>query len=177
MRRVTATLAVVGGIVTLAAAAGFWVGRGSAQRDLAQSQELLRLGAQIAAMQLTLTEVAQRPREAAAECGRVEPANLPLLQPAIEAAVRKAFEHHALQAQAELDAKSLPTDENLEAYAQGEQLLDDALKSKRWTDAQAQRLRTIHSRITSEQATGLLQRLAVAVNEGELAIHTDGPPF
>ncbi len=70
-----------------------------------------------------------------------------------------------------------PSDDELQAHAEGERLVDDALRQRRWGESQAQTLRDLASRMTGSQLSELVSRLASAVDEDELVVTTDGPPF
>lgn len=166
----------IGSVVIAATATGFWIGARTTRFE-ATSGPLLRLDSQVAALRATVAESLQRVGEVASRRSTTEPVNLAGMQPLIEQAVERVLEHQTKQARAEVDARLQPTNESLQAYAQGEHLVDEALKSTEWTEARAQSLRRIQAQLTSEQAASLAQRLAVAVNEGKLAIQTDGIPF
>jgi hypothetical protein len=71
----------------------------------------------------------------------------------------------------------LNSPENREAYHGALDLVQFALATKRWTEDDAQALRAALTHLTQEQAAEVFERLIPAINRGELAVDTDGPPF
>ena len=164
--------------VGLAWGSGFWVGRQGSQRDLATTQELRRQGTQLAALLERVSDLAQRLPESDSRCARVEGSGSTALQQAsLVEALHTALDRQAREAKAEQEKQSQPSNENVQAFAQGEQLLENAEKAQRWTEAEATSLRNLMGHMTGEQASSLMQRLAVAVNERKVVVQTPGPAF
>ena len=63
------------------------------------------------------------------------------------------------------------------AAVAAEDLLDDALAVGRWEAEDQAELRTVLGQLDADRETLLLQRLAAALNSGELEIGFDGPMF
>src|SRR5262245_3316288 len=63
------------------------------------------------------------------------------------------------------------------AAAAAEDLLDDALAVGRWEAEDQAELRNVLGQLDADRETVLLQRLAAALNSGELEIGFDGPMF
>jgi hypothetical protein len=74
-------------------------------------------------------------------------------------------------------ANLLNTPENIEAYAQARAVAQTALSVGRWTDEEVHILRQAFAHLTDEQRKETLQLLIPAMNRGELAVETSGPPF
>jgi hypothetical protein len=74
-------------------------------------------------------------------------------------------------------AKILNTPENIEAYAQAHELVRAALSSGYWTDENVQELRQSLAYLTDEQREEILRILIPAINRGEVAVETSGPPL
>jgi hypothetical protein len=70
-----------------------------------------------------------------------------------------------------------PSPESLAALEQGQRLLDDALRTRRWGDAQAEELRSLSAALTFHQQQQLTQKLIVSINRGDLVVETTGFPF
>jgi hypothetical protein len=73
--------------------------------------------------------------------------------------------------------KILNTPENIEAYTQAREVVQVALSAKRWTDENVLALRQAFPYLTDGQQKEMLQILIPAVNRGEIAVETSGPPF
>jgi hypothetical protein len=70
-----------------------------------------------------------------------------------------------------------PTPENMEAFDKGQRLVEEALVSRRWGDAQADELRRLLREMTPEQRSQMFGRLLPAINQGHLTVETRGPPL
>ncbi len=66
---------------------------------------------------------------------------------------------------------------NLAALERGQRLLEDALRSRRWGDAQVDELRRLFPEMTAAQQQMLAQKLSVSINRGELVVETTDLPF
>jgi hypothetical protein len=66
---------------------------------------------------------------------------------------------------------------NLAALERGQRVLEDALRTRRWGDAQADELRRLFPAMTAAQQLMLAQRLSASINRGELIIETTDLPF
>jgi hypothetical protein len=64
-----------------------------------------------------------------------------------------------------------------EGLQRGERLLAEALRRKRWGDAQAEELRRLLPELPMVQQQRLTQRLLIALNRGDLSVETTGLPF
>jgi hypothetical protein len=169
--------AVVLGALGVTAVGGFEAGKGATQRELALVRELQRQRVELDGIRESLGEHVQSPRQMSAACASPQAMGPATLQAALESALEKALVRRDEQARLEKEAQSQPSNENLEAFARGEQLLDEALKTKRWTDSSVALLRQVMNRVTGEQAHDLMQRLAVAINEDQVTVQTAGPPL
>jgi hypothetical protein len=76
-----------------------------------------------------------------------------------------------------LRAEILNAPENIEAYAQAREVVQVALSAGRWTDEDVHLLRQTFASLTDEQQQEMLQTLIPAMNRGEVAVETSGPPF
>jgi hypothetical protein len=66
---------------------------------------------------------------------------------------------------------------NLAALERGQRLLENALHTRRWGDAQVEELRGLLPELTAAQQLMLTQRLAASINRGELVVETTALPF
>ncbi|PTL81997.1 hypothetical protein [Vitiosangium sp. GDMCC 1.1324] len=66
---------------------------------------------------------------------------------------------------------------NLAALERGQRLLEDALHSRRWGDAQVEELRRLLPEMTAAQQQMLMQKLSASINRGELVVETTDMPF
>jgi hypothetical protein len=111
----------------------------------------------------------------AAVCGKGSvPSDAPA---ALEKAVTRAFDQREAAIAAAKAEQATPTAANLEAFDQGNRLLDDSLGSTRWTQEDVFRMKSILSMVTPQQRELLLQRQTVAFNQGKLKPDFVGPPF
>lgn len=78
---------------------------------------------------------------------------------------------------AKASSEQLVPPESLVVMERGQRLLDDALRARRWGDAQAEELRGLFPGLTAAQQQQLAQKLAVSINRGELVVETTGLPF
>lgn len=74
-------------------------------------------------------------------------------------------------------AGTLPRAAAPAAATAAEDLLDDALAVGRWEREDQAELRSVLGQLDADRETVLLQRLAAALNSGELEIGFDGPMF
>jgi len=70
-----------------------------------------------------------------------------------------------------------PTAAQVAAAGDAERILDAGLAAGRWTDADATRLRASLAPIDAGARVALMQRLAVAINSGQVTLETSGSPF
>ncbi|MGE6761771.1 hypothetical protein ACQKGO_27415 [Corallococcus interemptor] len=105
------------------------------------------------------------------------------LQASIDGAVARALQAHA-QEPAPVPGNAPPprahpvdAEQNARAWAQGNELVERALSSRRWGDAQIQELRTTLVMLTPDQRQTLQRKLIVAVNEGQVRMEGRGPLF
>jgi len=92
---------------------------------------------------------------------------------AANAAVRTADAGEAARPRAaQLQRAAAPA-----AARAAEDLLDDALAVGRWEPEDQAALRNVLGQLDAERESALLQRLAAALNSGELEIGFDGPMF
>jgi hypothetical protein len=66
---------------------------------------------------------------------------------------------------------------NQAVLERGQRLLDDALRARRWGDAQVEELRGLFPGLTFAQQRMLTQKLIVSINRGDLIVETTGLPF
>jgi hypothetical protein len=66
---------------------------------------------------------------------------------------------------------------NLAALERGQRLIEDALHTRRWGDAQADEFRRLLPEMTAAQQLMLAQRLSASINHGELVVETTGLLF
>ena len=71
----------------------------------------------------------------------------------------------------------LNSPENREAYRGAHDLVQYALAAGRWTDDDAQALQAALPYLTQDQTIEVFEMLLPAMNRGEIAVETDGPPF
>ncbi len=179
MRHAIAVLAIGIGLASLAAMGGFWVGKESdARQRQALTQELQRQRVTLDRIRDDLALLARPRTEASVRSESTGAGNLQALQATMNEAFERFFERQSQQlASAEQATNPPPSDESLEAHAKGESLVTAAFKAKRWTQSDAVALRQLTGQLTSEQAAQLLARLSVGINQGQLTVQTDGPPF
>lgn len=127
--------------------------------------------------------LAQRQAPAVALSGASS--SVPALPPDLDARIEQAVTR-ALQAQAPNAAPQqapvpqeppAPDTRNAEAWARGNEVVERALSARRWGDAQARELAASMPRLTQQQQLDLYRRLSMAINEGQLKVETQGPPF
>jgi hypothetical protein len=166
-------------LVLGAGAGGFWAGRDARRRDLALVEELRQQRAELISLRESVAELVQRVAVVRnAQCAAPADTRTATLPKAdIESALQRALDRRDEQARIQREAAAQPTNENLEAYARAEQLLGDAVKAKRWSAAQAASFRQLLPQLTGEQADALRRRISVAINEGQVSVQTEGPPF
>jgi hypothetical protein len=70
-----------------------------------------------------------------------------------------------------------PTPENMEAFDKGQRLVEEAISSRRWGDAQADELRRLLGAMTPEQRSRIFGRLLPAINQQQISVETRGPPL
>ena len=70
-----------------------------------------------------------------------------------------------------------PGAESLVAVDSSQRLLEQALSSRRWGEAEAQSFRKLLSQMTPKQREEAIQRLFLAINERQLSVEIVGPPF
>lgn len=89
----------------------------------------------------------------------------------------------ASRVRAALDAPRAPepdapaTPEALAARSDAEELLDRALSARAWTEQDAVALRPLLPHLAGSDLDALMLALSRALNEGQLALLTEGPPF
>jgi hypothetical protein len=69
------------------------------------------------------------------------------------------------------------TEESLAPYHRVRGVVDDALRAKRWTDADRAELRRSTPRLSPAQDEEVTSALVQAINSGELTVKTSGPPL
>jgi hypothetical protein len=72
---------------------------------------------------------------------------------------------------------SAPTPDNLEAATSARNLIDSAMRDKRWTADSAQTLGLLMARLTDEDRQDLRRKLSVAINNQEIALDPRVRPF
>ncbi|RKG80467.1 hypothetical protein [Corallococcus terminator] len=71
---------------------------------------------------------------------------------------------------------SLPR-ENPEALAKIQQLVDQSIAAKRWGDPERGEFILLRDQLTAQQHRDILLKLSVAINNQQLRVTTQGPPF
>jgi hypothetical protein len=74
-----------------------------------------------------------------------------------------------------LEAKE--TEESLAIYDHARAVVDSALRAKSWTDGDLAELRRSTPKLSPDQGEEVTRTLVQAINRGELAIKTSGPPL
>jgi hypothetical protein len=74
-----------------------------------------------------------------------------------------------------LQAKDIQ--ENLAAYDRVRGVVDRALRAKSWTDADFAEVRRSTPRLSPDQSEEVTSTIVQAINRGELAVRTSGPPL
>jgi hypothetical protein len=74
-----------------------------------------------------------------------------------------------------LEAKE--TEESLAIYDHARAVVDRALRARSWTDADFAELRRSTPRLSRSQGEEITRTLVQAINSGELAVKTSGPPL
>ncbi|MDF3064986.1 MAG: hypothetical protein K0R38_587 [Polyangiaceae bacterium] len=172
----------IGLAVALAVGAGFTAGL---QWSVEERARLL------AALKQAREEVVHHTSDFAT--GGDEPARLgrnvsagQLVTPLLQAGPGRATAEHcpssAPDTVATPDASPLPepdprTQDNIDAFDQTLRVLDEAVRDKHWTDANASALHSLIPRLTQDDVFDLHQRFASAVNEGRLKVDVTQSPF
>lgn len=159
-------------VAVAAGSLGFALGRTTAPRS--GDEEVLRAlehqGAQLDLLPMRLAAAQQGHAAVAPAPGQPDAT---WLRAEISRAVREAMAG-AEPAKPEAPA---PTPANLQAFQSAERLFEDAARSRRWGDAQADELRRLMPQMNDAQRGEALRRLAVSINRGDFAVVTRGPPF
>jgi HPt (histidine-containing phosphotransfer) domain-containing protein len=170
-----ATAAVV--TLSIGAIGGYWVTSTSNTQAPLLSMELRKQQAELARLQQAIAGIDTSSAPKSVHCpDRALPASIPQ-EAALESALSKTLEKRDEEARLVREAQLIPSGENLAAYAQAQKLLEEAAVARSWTDKQAAMLSQLLPRATGAQAETLLKQLAVALNEGQIALQTSGPPF
>ena len=163
-----ATLAVL----IVAGAFCFAAGRLSTGQS---TSELLQQRALLEKLSQRMEALDARAAVSAVVCGKGSvPPDAPA---ALEKAVTRAFDQREATIAAAKAEQAAPTAANLEAFDQGNRLLDDALATSRWTQEDVFRMKSLLSMVTPQQRELLLQRQTLAFNQGKLKPDFAGPPF
>jgi len=96
--------------------------------------------------------------------------------------VRQALANASPEAQrareeALANAEVLNSPENRAAYQSASDVVHGALAAGRWTEDDKQTFRTAFLRLTNDQRSELMDILAPAINDGEIAVEVSGPLF
>ncbi len=70
-----------------------------------------------------------------------------------------------------------PTPSELSAVNAGTLLVDDAIATGRWGEAESERLRTLRAELPRQTLKELKRKLIVAINHGKVELHGMPPPF
>lgn len=163
----------------LGGALGFLAGRGTAPD--APHDELVRLlerqGAQLEALEARLGPASQQVR-----CAAASPSGAPGLDAAWLQAELSRILHEELGSRREESKQARtpapePSTESLTALQEGHRLIDDASRSQRWREEDAQAMRRLLRGLSGPQREELMRRFAVLVNEGGVDVQVRGSPF
>lgn len=160
-----------------AAVGGAWTVQEARHRDTSTAAELRSLRAELVRQGESILALGQREVTFDSRCATSDAAIGTAIQQDFEAGVQRVLDRRDERSRLESEILAQPSNENLAAYAHGEQLVEGALISKRWTDAQAAALKDVLPQLTAKHAAELVQRLSVAVNEQQLSVQTSGLPF
>jgi hypothetical protein len=83
----------------------------------------------------------------------------------------------SMNAAASAPARAEVSPANLAALEHGQRVLEEALRTRRWGDAQADELRGLFPAMTAAQQLMLAQKLSASINRGELVVETTDLPF
>ncbi|NPC75649.1 hypothetical protein HPP05_38510 [Corallococcus exiguus] len=167
------------GPLLLTAAAGFGLARWSEPPRL--EEEILR---RLERQEARLEALARRLESAPAPPARAAPRSHPELDLAavredlrqlLREELHTALASTAPQTPGEKRPPAVPEDPAV--YAKARQWLDDSIAARRWGDRQRSELIVLRRQLTDAQFAELLQKLVVAINNQQLRIETDGPPF
>lgn|GEM_PF-5933052 len=70
-----------------------------------------------------------------------------------------------------------PTDDEVRAVAQAEELIESARAGQPWTDESAAAFRKQIARVDAALSNELVKSLAVGINRGQIQVTTKGPPI
>ncbi|MBN8232151.1 hypothetical protein JYK02_32010 [Corallococcus macrosporus] len=70
-----------------------------------------------------------------------------------------------------------PTPESMAAFSQGSALVEKAVATGRWSEAQRAELRPLLSQLTAEQRQEVIRTLVVNINSGKVKVDVVGAPF
>lgn len=91
--------------------------------------------------------------------------------------VAASLDERASAAQANAKVESEPTPDNLLAFAAASRTLSRIVDSKHWTESDKSTMRRELSKVSPDQKAQLFQRMAIALNSGQVAVETRGPPL
>jgi hypothetical protein len=67
--------------------------------------------------------------------------------------------------------------ESERAFAEASQILTRIIDSKRWTENDKEAVRRELLKVTPQQKVEFTRRMAIALNSGQVAVETRGPPL
>ncbi|MCY1033476.1 hypothetical protein OV207_18635 [Corallococcus sp. BB11-1] len=70
-----------------------------------------------------------------------------------------------------------PTPQSVAAFSQGRRLVENAVATGRWSEAQRDELRSLLSQLTPEQRQEIIRTLVVNINGGKVKVDLVGAPF
>lgn len=173
--------------IPLTLVAGWVLGHGTARalRPLPQPsepspQELALLRARIEALPVQLSALQSQTRCSGKEnTAGLDPETL---RAELRQILREELSASMAQPEPTKTAEPVPpsvqlSPANLAALERGQRLLEDALRARRWGDAQVEELHRLLPEMTSSQQLMLTQRLAASINRGELTVDATDFPF
>ncbi|PTL75514.1 hypothetical protein [Vitiosangium sp. GDMCC 1.1324] len=169
-------LLVTGG---LGCALSFLAGRATAPDS--SHDELLRLlerqGAQLEALEARLGPASQQTRCAVAAPGGAPGLDTAWLQAELARILHEELGSQRAEAKGAQTPVPEPSTESLTALQEGHRLLDEASRSQRWREEDAQAMHRAMRELNGVQREELMRRFAVFVNAGGVDVQVKGPPF
>jgi hypothetical protein len=145
------------------------------QQELVIAQEQRLQRTMLADLQESFGDLARRANNPGVRYAAPAGSGDSLSQASVDLAVKKAMASQAEQSAREQNGKTTLSDAQLEAFAQGEQLLSNAVNAKQWTDADVESWRNLKGRMAGVQTVELIRRLSVAINEGRVSVQAKSP--
>jgi hypothetical protein len=167
--------ATVAGLVLAAACLGFAVGQRVALHAVRESSA--SVARELAELKRTVEEERSTPQCEAPQVDVAAVARAVALEISQTAAPPAAAARFEVDAGAARRAGDDVSPESARAFADGDSLVDAAVRSGTWTASDAQRLRELKMHMTGPQREELTQKIVMAINAGTITTNFRGGLF